>query len=173
MVTGELVVASERRCGYAQRMRLFFLFAALAAASASAAPRLVHAGPNWAAFDHGGRCEAVAKSLRPAAKDRPQARASFSFQGRRQGELAVRLSRAARAGASVMLVVGNQPFLLKGSGEWAWSRGPAQEMAIIAAVRAAGGMRVESRDAAGRRIADRYLLAGVATAIDSAAAACS
>ncbi len=154
-------------------MRFLFVLAVLVAAPALAAPRLVHAGPNWAAFDHGGRCEAVAKSLRPAAKDRAQARASFTFHGPRQGELAVRLSRAARPGASVMLTVGDQPFLLRGAGEWAWSRGPAQEAAIIAAVRSAGGMRLESRDAAGRRIADRYLLAGVATAIDAAAAACS
>ena len=86
---------------------------------------------------------------------------------------AVRLSRAARSGASVMLIVGNQPFLLRGAGEWAWSRGPAQEAAIIAAARSASGMRVESRDGAGRRIVDRYVLAGVATAIDAAAATCS
>ena len=154
-------------------MRLLFLLATLMAAPAPTAPRLVYAGPSWAAFDHGGRCEAVAKSLRPAARGKPQARASFAFQRERQGVFAARLSRAARPGASVMLTVGTQPFLLRGAGEWAWSRGPAQEAAIIAAARAAGGMRIESRDAAGRRIVDRYLLSGVATAIDAAAAACS
>ncbi len=154
-------------------MRLVLLLAALIAEPALGAPRLVHAGPNWAAFDHGGRCEAVARSLRTAAKGRAQARASFAFHGKRQGVLAIRLSRSARPGASIMLVVGSQPFLLRGAGDWAWSRGPAQEAAIIAAARSAGGMRVESRDAGGRRIVDRYLLGGVATAIDAAAAACA
>ena len=157
-------------------MRALFLLAAVAAAPVlAAAPRLLHAGSNWVAFDHGGRCEAVSRSIRVAARGRPQARASFGFDrlGRRQGELAVRLSRSARAGASVMLVVGTRPFLLKGRGDWAWSTGPAQESAIVAAARSAGGMRVESRDGAGRRIVDRYLLAGAATAIDAAAAACA
>ena len=141
----------------------------------AAAAEMLYAGPSWAAFDHQGRCEAVARSLRTAAKGKPQARASFAFEPavRRHGEFAVRLSRPARQGASVMLTVGSQPFLLAGRGEWAWSRGPAQEAAIIAAARAAGGMRVEARDVAGRRIVDRYLLAGAATAIDAAAAACA
>jgi hypothetical protein len=34
-------------------------------------------------------------------------------------------------------------------------------------------MRIEARDRAGRRFADRYLLAGAPTAIDPAAAACA
>ena len=72
-----------------------------------------------------------------------------------------------------MLTVGEQPFLLVGRGDWAWSRGPAQDEAILAAVRGAGGMRVHGRDAAGRRFADRYMLAGAPTAIDAAAAACA
>ena len=32
-----------------------------------------------------------------------------------------------------MLTIGNQPFLLAVRGGWAWSRGPAQAQAIIAA----------------------------------------
>ena len=154
-------------------MRFVLLLSVMVSAPALSAPRLIHAGTNWAAFDHGGRCEAVARALRTAAKGQPQARASFAFDRRRHGEFAVRLSRAARPGASAMLIVGNRPFLLKGAGSWAWSTGPAQEGAIIAAARAAGGMRVESRDAGGRKIVDRYLLGGVATAIDAAAAACA
>ena len=45
-----------------------------------------------------------------------------------------------------MLTIGRQPFLLVARGDWAWSRGPAQEAAIIAAVRGADSMRVEARD---------------------------
>jgi hypothetical protein len=40
-------------------------------------------------------------------------------------------------------------------------------------MRTAGGMRVVARDVGGRRMSDRYLLAGAPTAIDAAAAACS
>lgn len=68
-----------------------------------------------------------------------------------------------------MLTIGEMPFLLAPRGQWAWSRGPAQEAAIIAALRTASGMRVEARSAAGR-FTDRYDLAGAPTAIDAAAA---
>ena len=62
-----------------------------------------------------------------------------------------------------------RPFLLVARGAIAWSRGPAQEAAIIAAMRSAGGMRIEGRSAGGRFI-DRYALDGAPTAIDAAAA---
>jgi len=69
-----------------------------------------------------------------------------------------------------MLVVGESRFLLMADGDMAWSRGPAQEAAIIAAMRAAGGMRIEARSPGGGRIVDRYGLAGAPLAIDAAAA---
>jgi hypothetical protein len=72
-----------------------------------------------------------------------------------------------------MLTVGTQQFLLVPRGLWAWSRGPAQEQAIIAAARSGGAMRVEGRDIAGRRFADLYTLEGAPTAIDAAAARCA
>ena len=78
-----------------------------------------------------------------------------------------------RADASVMLQVGNQPFLLVTRGGWAWSRGPAQAQAIIDALRNSTSMSVVSRDAAGVRFSDPYLLDGAPTAIDSAAARCA
>jgi hypothetical protein len=78
-----------------------------------------------------------------------------------------------RAGAAVMLRVGDQPFLLVSRANEAWSDGPLQERAIIAALRNADGMTVESRDGAGRRFVDPYALDGAATAIDAAAAACA
>ena len=72
-----------------------------------------------------------------------------------------------------MLTVGDEQFLLLTRGPDAWSRGPAQDMAIIAAIRRAGDMRVAFRDPAVRRFTDRYLLGGAPTAIDAAAAACA
>lgn len=141
--------------------------------SAPAQAEVIVASGGWAALRYPDHCEATARSLLLARKDRPQARAGFAFGGRRTGEFHVRLSRAARPDSAVMLTVGDQPFLLVGRGDWAWSRGPAQDEAILAAVRGAGGMRVQGRDAAGRRFTDRYMLAGAPTAIDAAAAACA
>jgi len=146
------------------------------AAPTWAAQRLLFARGNWAALQSGdGRhCQAAARSLRDAPKGTVQAHATFAFDtGRgRRGEFHVRLSRAVRPGSSAMLSVGGQPFQLAARGFEAWSSGPPQEAAIIATARVATGMRVEARDAAGRRFVDRYLLAGAPSAIDAAAAAC-
>jgi hypothetical protein len=113
--------------------------------------------------------------MRIAEKGKVQATAGFAFapDRRRWGEFSARLSREVRPGSSVMLNIGGQPFLLVARGGWAWSRGPRQEQAIIAAARIASGMQVEGRDAAGRRFRDAYPLAGAATAIDAAAARCA
>lgn len=146
----------------------------VATAPAGAAEVLVARG-HWAAIDRGAACEASSRSLRLARKGRRQAIAGFAFdaQGPRGGQFFARLSRVPRPGSSVMLTIGAQPFLLVARGEWTWSRGPAQEAAIIAAARIAGGMRIRARDRAGRRFTDRYLLEGAPTAIDAAAAACA
>jgi len=134
--------------------------------------RILFAHGSWAAIERTDGCLAAGRSARVAAKGKVQAMAGFSFtlDRRRWGEFHAQLSRAPRAGSSVILTVGQQPFLLVARGDWAWSRGPAQEQAIIAAVRSAGGMRVEARDLAGRRFADPYALDGAPAAIDAAAA---
>lgn len=154
-----------------------FLLAALilvaADATASAPARIVFAGGNWAAIDFGRRCEARSRALGATAKAEPLAGFAFERGGGRQGQFYVRLSRPARPGASVIATIGSEPFLLVGKGAWAWSRTGQQQRAMLDAARYSGGMRVESRDQRGRRIVDRYLLAGAATAIDAAAAACA
>lgn len=135
----------------------------------------IAASGNWAAFDRGATCTAVSRSLLVPRKGEPQPHVAISFDrsGARRGELAVVFRRATRPGSSVVLTIDDQPFLLPASGARAWSRGPAQETAIIAAIRSSGGMRVEARDLGGRRMVDRYALSGAPTAIDAAAAACS
>lgn len=148
----------------------------LASPSAAAAPaQILAAQGHWAALKFGARCEASARPLPPAARRQPQARAGFTFaeRGLRRGEFHVRLSRLPRLGSSVMLTIGSRPFMLLSRGHWAWSRGPLQEAAILAAARGATSMRVEARDGGGRRFADRYLLNGAPTAIDAAAAGCA
>ena len=155
--------------------RLALLCLVLATAAAAAPSRLIVAGGSWASFDRGSACEALAKPVAPPRRQDAPAHVALAFDrgGPRQGQLFVRLRRPARPGSSVMLVVGSQPFQLVARGPSAWSRNAAQEAAILAAMRAAGGMRVTARDASGRRMIDRYLLDGAPTAIDAAAAACS
>ena len=151
--------------------------ALLLSSSGAAAERgtVIHAGSAWAAIDRGGVCEALARSVRIAAKGKVQATAGFSFtpDRRRWGEFHARLSRSARPGSSVILTVGSQQFLLVSQDGRAWSRGPLQEQAIMAAARLATSMRIDARDPAGRRFRDAYLLAGAPTAIDAAAARCA
>lgn len=155
------------------RLLFLLLWFAFAASPASAA-RLLFAGGGWAAIDRGGGlCEASALAERRTDRTEAQARVSLAFDRRRRGELALRLGRAARPGSAVMLTIGMQPFMVVARGDWAWSRGPGQEQAIMAAIRNSASMRVEARDLSGRRFADRYLLAGAPTAIDAAAAACA
>ena len=155
-------------------MRWPIAFLLLIAAPA-AAQQIVFAGGHWAAIDRGAACEAGSRALRIAAKGKVQARAGFAFDaaGPRRGQFFALLSRVPRPGSTVVLTLGNQPFLLVSNGLWAWSSGPEQERAIIAAARDAGGMTVRSRDQAGGRFIDRYVLDGAATAIDAAAARCA
>ena len=136
---------------------------------------IVYAGGSWAAIDRGDACVALGRSARIAAAGKVQATAGFTFarDRRRWGEFHAHLRRAPRPGSSVILTVGNQPFLLAVRGDWAWSRGPLQEQAIIDAVRGANGIRIEGRDLAGQRFSDPYALDGAPTAIDAAAARCS
>ena len=141
-----------------------------APAAASAAPQIVAASGRWAALRGDRSCEAATLGLLPATRTRGAARASLAFEpGRRRGEFAALLSRKARDDA-VMLTIGETPFLLVARGNHAWSRGPVQEAAIIAAIRASGGMRLEARSVRGTRFVDRFDLAGAPTAIDAAAA---
>lgn len=145
------------------------------ASAAHAIGRIVASGGGWAAIDRGGVCEALSRSEKVAAKGKVQATAGFAFtpDRKRWGEFHVHLSRIARPGSSVIVHVGEQPFLLLARGDWAWSTGPAQEQALILAVRGGGRMRVEARDRAGVRFIDPYVLDGAPTAIDAAAARCS
>jgi len=143
--------------------------------AAFARGNVLYAGGGWAAIDRGHVCEALSRSERIAAKGKAQATAGFAFAVSRRpwGEFHAQLSRGTRPGSSAMLHVGSRPFLLVVRGDQVWSRGPAQEQAIIDAVRAGGRMRVEARDTRGVRFIDPYVLDGAPTAIDAAAARCS
>ena len=142
-----------------------------ASSSFAAAPGIVAAAGRWAALAGPAQCDAASLSLLPASNTRLQGRASLSFDGaRRNGQFSAALSKPVGAGSGVMLTIGDAPFLLVARGVSAWSRGPAQEAAIIVAMRGAARMRIEGRSERGVRFIDRYELEGAPTAIDAAAA---
>jgi hypothetical protein len=158
-------------------VRLGLPIVAFGIVSSAAAARgaVLYAGGGWAAIDRGGVCEALSRSARIAPKGKVQATAGFAFtpDHKRWGEFHTQLSRVSRPGSSVILHMSDQPFLLVARGDWAWSRGPGQEQAIIAAARNGGHMSIEARDQAGVRFIDPYVLEGAPTAIDAAAARCA
>lgn len=141
------------------------------AIAAAPPPRIVAASGGWAALVGQWQCDAASLSRLPASKTRLRGRASLTFDGRaRHGQFAAALSKPVAPTASVMLTIDDEPFLLVARGLNAWSRGPAQEAAIVAALRRATRMRIEGRSVRGLRFIDRYDLAGAPTAIDAAAA---
>lgn len=147
----------------------------IAASAADARGNILYAGGAWAAIDRGDSCEALSRSQKIVPKDKvqPVAGVGFTPDHRRWGEFHARLSRMPRGSSTVMLQIGDQPFLLVTRDGWAWSRGPLQAQAIIAALRDGTSMRIDSRDVAGERFSDPYLLDGAPTAIDAAAARCA
>ena len=98
---------------------------AFATAAAAAPSRLIIARGAWASFDRGQSCEAVAKPLAPVKSPQVQPYVAIAFDraGPRHGQFFAQLRRPARPGSSVMLTVGDQPFLLAARGAAAWSSG--------------------------------------------------
>lgn len=136
---------------------------------------IIAAGGHWAAILRGDRCDAESRITVQTAAGIRTSVAGFSFTAgtARWGGFHARLSRLPRGGATVMAVIGRSKFLLSADAGYAWARDWRQSAAMIAAVRSAIGMRIESRDRGGRRFADHYALDYAPTAIDAAAAHCS
>ena len=150
---------------------LFSIFAALAVASPA---RVIGVSGAWAAIDRQSSCEAVTRSpFRSASLPPVTAGFRFTPDRRQWGQFHAALSRDPRPGATILLEIGGETFLLVGRGRDAWSRGTAQDQAIIAAIRSAQAMKVTARSGSGRRFTDRFEVRGAPSAIDRAAARCA
>lgn len=135
----------------------------------------VHGG--WAAFRDADprRCFAVADPAREAAAGsgwRPFAAVSIRPGAGMGRQINIRLRFRKLRGAPVFLGIGARRFRLIAGGSDAWAANPAEDAAIVAAMRSAPSMSVETRARDGRAFADVYRLRGAATAIDAAALAC-
>jgi hypothetical protein len=127
----------------------------------------------WGAFRDAApaRCFAIARPVDAAGRAGGFASVADWPARRLRDTLHLRLSRPRDPSAAVTLSVGERRFALVGRGVDAWAADAASDRAVVAAMRGARSMSVET-EAGGRPLADVYALAGAATAIDAAALAC-
>lgn len=165
-----------------RRTALLFLIAAALPAVALAAPRTaLGIFDGWGAFREPGqgssapRCFAIAAPSatigRPLVK--PYASVGYWPKSRIRGQFYVRLSKERAANRELRLTVGSRRFILTGNGAHGWASDARMDAAIVAAMRSAPSMSVESGTPTGGAIADTYRLRGAATAIDAAALGCA
>ncbi|MFB9059638.1 MULTISPECIES: hypothetical protein [Sphingobium] len=119
----------------------------------------------------GPRCYAIAMPV--AAKSEGFAAVGSWPRQRVRGQVHFRLSRMRMGDAAVILNVGDRRFTLVAGQVDAWAPDARADAAIVAAMRSATSMSVQTRDARGRGFADTYMLRGAATAIDAAALGCA
>jgi hypothetical protein len=84
----------------------------------------------------------------------------------------VRLSSERSSNGGITITAGGRRFRLVTKGNGGWAKDRAMDMAIIAAIRSAQSMSVESIGKNGGIIVDAYALRGAASAIDAAALGC-
>lgn len=128
----------------------------------------------WAAFKDADipRCYAIGGSEGASSSG---GYVSINFAPRRSisHQLYVRLSRTRSANAGITLNAGGRRFQLKADGNGGWAKDRTMDLAIIAAMRSAQSLSVQSRGGNGGNIIDAYTLRGAASAIDAAALGCA
>ncbi len=145
----------------------------LAAAPLLAKDRL-GAYQSWAAFKDAEvpRCYAIGS---PDESSGAGGYVSIGFWPKRglSHQLYVRLSRTRSDNAGITLSVGGRRFQFAADGNGGRAKDRAMDLAIIAAMRSAGSLSVQSTGAGGGTITDAYALRGAASAIDAAALGCA
>jgi hypothetical protein len=128
---------------------------------------------SWAAFrdPETPRCYAIAAPEETIGTATRKAYLSIGFWPKRgvSHQIYVRLSRERSANSVITLSVGGRRFRLTGEG---WATDRRMDLAIIAAMRSATSLSVESIGRNGRSIVDAYALRGAPSAIDAAALGC-
>ncbi len=132
---------------------------------------------NWGAFRDPDvpRCYAIAESEEITGKATRKSYASVGFWPERgiRAQFHVRLSRDRSTNSRVTVSISGRRFQLTANRSDAWSQDRRMDAAVIAALRSANSMSVESIGRDGKPIVDAYLLRGAATAIDAASLGCS
>ena len=157
-------------------MRLGFIFAVVALAAPLAAKDRLGVYQGWAAFRDAEtpRCYAIAAPEETVGRETRKAYLSIGFWPKRSvtHQIHVRLSRERSTNSVITLSAGGRRFRLSGSGSNGWAADRRMDLAIIAAMRGATSLSVESIGRDGRSIVDAYSLRGAPSAIDAAALGC-
>ncbi len=130
----------------------------------------------WGAFkdDNPARCYAIAQPVRSGGgKWRPFASVATWPQARVRGQMHIRLGREKLATAPVTLTIGDRRFAMVAGGADVWAPDPRIDAAIVAMMRSAPSMSIETRASTGAGFAEVYALKGAATAMDAAALGCA
>ncbi|KQZ74186.1 hypothetical protein ASE06_08955 [Sphingopyxis sp. Root214] len=156
---------------------LFLIAAAMPAVALAASPTALGIFDGWGAFRDPAtpRCYALAAPSATIGTPKVKAYASVGYwpKSRIRGQFYVRLSKEHAPGRELRLTIGGRRFILTGNGAHGWASDPRMDAAIVAAMRSAPSMSVESGTVTGGAIADTYRLRGAATAIDAAALGCA
>lgn len=132
---------------------------------------------SWGAFRDADvpRCYAIAESEEITGTAARKSFATIGFWPGRaiRRQFHVRLSRDRSTNSRVMVSIAGRRFQLTASRSDGWSQDKRMDAAIIAAIRSATSMTVESVGRDGKPIVDAYRLRGAATAIDAASLGCS
>ena len=153
-----------------------FALATLVLPNAHAARNTLGVFGGWGAFrdDAPLRCFAIAEPTRPGSSRSRSFVSIATWPAQRvHGQLHIRLARERGATFPATLTIGAQRFALVGAGVDLWAPDSRSDAAIVAAIRTASSLRIETRSTSGRAFAETYLLKGAATAIDAAAIACA
>jgi hypothetical protein len=131
---------------------------------------------SWAAFrdPETPRCYAIAAPEETVGTDTSKAYLSIGFWPNRSvsHQIYVRLSRERSPNSVITLSAGGRRFRLNGEGSSGWATDRRMDLAIIAAMRSATSLSIESIGRDGRSIVDAYALRGAPSAIDAAALGC-
>ena len=130
----------------------------------------------WAAFRDADtpRCYAISAPEDTVGKATRKAYMSVGFWPK-QGvthQVYVQLSRERSTNGGIILSAGGRRFRLKASGDSGWANDRRMDLAIIAAMRSATSLSIESLGRDGRSIVDTYSVRGAPSAVDAAALGC-
>jgi hypothetical protein len=168
---------SRNRGAMRRALPLLLLLAAVPAVALAAQRTALGIFDGWGAFRDPGtpRCYAIAAPAATVGTPQVKAYASVGYwpRSRIRGQFYIRLSKARREGVELRLTIGSRRFILTGNGAHGWASDARMDAAIVAAMRSAPSMSVESSSRSGGSIADTYRLRGAATAIDAAALGCA
>jgi hypothetical protein len=131
---------------------------------------------DWAAFKDAAtpRCYAISEPEQIVSGAQRTGYLSVGFWPKRgvTHQVYVRLSRDRSANSGVTLTAGGRRFRLKAATDGGWAVDRRMDLAIIAAIRSATSLSIESVGRDGRAIVDAYALRGAPSAIDAAALGC-